>query len=221
MNEGAKEKLLAQFSDYLDQDAEIQLPPDPAESVDQFSLFAELSALKTQSKQQSREVRGAVEEFKAVFQTLQTSHDLLAKELERRKEQEQQQRQAILRPLLEQLLDLYDRLLAGSQSTARLPSRWFGRQRRRQQALHDGQAMTLARLRDILATCHVTPMQCVGRVLDPHSMHAVEIEHRPNATDGIVVAECRTGFVWEGAVLRPAQVKVNKLSSTNHSSTNQ
>ncbi|MFF9143851.1 nucleotide exchange factor GrpE [Streptomyces sp. NPDC014861] len=55
----------------------------------------------------------------------------------------------------------------------------------------------------------VTPMDVVGRALDPAEMRVVGTEPHPGRPDGTVLRETVTGFRLGSATLRPAQVVVS------------
>ncbi|MGF1615897.1 MAG: nucleotide exchange factor GrpE [Gammaproteobacteria bacterium] len=212
MDEGAAEALIAQFRAYLEEAGEA---PEAVPVDDTFSLFAELAALKNEVKREARQVKEALDQFKSVFETLQMSHQALDRELESRKAMEKGLRQATLRPLLLQLLELRDRLEAGRELSAppkrsSFLMRPFRKQSRRLDALRQGQEMTLRRLDRILGEYQVRPVEVVDKPLDPHTMRVVEVECRREQANGIVTGELRRGFFWENELLRVAEVKVNK-----------
>lgn len=210
MEDAAKEALLAQLRAYLDG---LDVAPAAAEE-DAFSLLAELTALKTEVKRESRQVKEALDQFRAVFSTLESGHAALARELESRRAAEKTLRRETLRPLLLQLLELRDRLEAGlamETSPARpLLGRLLHRPDPRLAEFRQGQAMTLRRLDRILGDYRVQPLEVLDRPLDPHTMRVVEVESRADRTQGVVTGELRKGFFWDDELLRPAEVKVNK-----------
>ena len=71
--------------------------------------------------------------------------------------------------------------------------------------------MTLKRFENLLQRHNVYAIDCMGKLLDPRTMSAVEISHDPKLGNGIVIEELRKGFLFEENVLRLAEVKVNKL----------
>lgn len=210
MDRTVRENLIEQFRCYLD---EAQRIPEP-EGEDVFSLFTELAGLKAEIKRESRQVKDALEQFKAVFATLQADNEALSRELDRQRAAERTQRRETLRPLLLELLELRDRLEAGLGSGTARPRPLLDRFCRRQQhlldALREGQTMSLRRLDRILGDYRVRPVETLGRPLDPHTMRAMEVESRPDRDSGIVTGELRKGFFWENELLRAADVKVNK-----------
>ena len=215
MNETVKEKLVRQFCSHLD-----ELPDQIVENLvseettDLYSLYAELIALKNEVRIESRQVKSALDEFKSVFETLQTAHEQMTVELEQHRKDKEILTQAVLRPLLLGLLDLYDRLEAGLRSVAAYqPSwsfRWFKRESGMFSALREGQQMTLNRLQNLLDAYGVHTVEVLDQSFDPVCMRAVETEHRPELDNGIVTAVLRTGFVWDDQPLRAPEVRINK-----------
>ncbi|MEW6218851.1 MAG: nucleotide exchange factor GrpE [Thermodesulfobacteriota bacterium] len=217
MNDREKEALLASFAAFLDEAP----PPAPpaAGQEDDYSLMAQLVALKTEVKTEARQFREALDQFRDLLATLQAGHVTLAAELDRRRADEKKRERELLRPLLVQLLDLYDRLQAGLAAAAKSSPRrrWLGLGCRRDQALQEaireGQALTLRRLEDLLHEQGVRPLPAAGLPLDPHTMRVTETCARPDLPDGVVVAELRRGFLWGDALLRAAEVQVNRATA--------
>jgi molecular chaperone GrpE len=211
MDESTKERLIAQFRAYLDTD-----PVDEeTQQTDLFSLFTELAALRNEVKLESRQVKNALDLFKGTFDTLQSSHDQLISELEHCRSEQNRQIRENTRTLLLAFLDVYDRLEAGMTTlNSYTSSSWIHfckREIRLIRGLQEGQAMTLRRLDNLLASYRVRPLFVLNKPLDPHCMRAVEVDSQPNTINGIVTGELRKGFMWEEEVLRPAEVKVNKI----------
>ena len=104
----------------------------PGAEADLFTVFVELAAVRNEVRTESRLVKEALDQFRGVFATLQSSHATLEQELKRVQGEARERGRALLRPLLLELLDLRDRLAAGlQQPTAPPPSRWFDRWRGR------------------------------------------------------------------------------------------
>jgi molecular chaperone GrpE len=212
MDDIAKEHLLEQFRAYLEE-ASIK-PEAPADNeAEAFSLYAELAGLKNEVKRESRQVKEALDQFKSVFTTLQADNEALSQELEQRRLAEKALHRDTLRPLLLQLLELYDRLEAGIKLAPpqRLPwARLCRGQTRLLESLQEGQQITLRRLNRLLADYQIRSLDVMGKPLDPHNMRVMEVESRPDLASGVVTGELRKGFVWNDELLRPAEVKVNK-----------
>lgn len=216
MDTETKDLLLDRFRAYLESIPETVTPQAETGQTDLFSLFVELTALKNEVRLESRQVKTALDEFKAVFTTLDANQTQLNEALERARTALQEQRRALLRPLLLELLELRDRLEAGLQAVQNYrPSRpsWFHkRDRALLAAVEQGQEISLRRLEQLLHTQQVIPLETLGRRLDPHTMRAADIDQRDDVDNGIVTAELRKGFDWEDELLRVAEVKVNRRS---------
>ena len=92
-------------------------------------------------------------------------------------------------------------------------SRLFGLGRRERallQAFTQGQDISLRRLEQLLNNQQVTALAVLGQPLDPHTMRAAEVEQRRDVGNGIVTEELRKGYLWQGELLRLAEVKVNR-----------
>jgi len=218
MDSEIKEQLLERFRAYLDQQPET--PGEPGQDqrrTDLYSLFSELVALKNEVRLESRQIKTVLDEFRAVFATLQTSQSQLGNELEHTRNALPEQRRATLKPVLLELLELRDRFEAGLRILQNYrPTFWvrlLGRRRRERtllQAIAQGQDISLRRLEQILNAQQVIPLAVEGQPLDPHTMRAVELDHRPDLANGIVTEELRKGYLWQGELLRLAEVKVNR-----------
>jgi len=219
MDAYTKELMLERFHRYLD-DISMNEDADPgtgeSESVDLFTLFSEMAALKNEVKVEARQVKAALEQFKEIFAAFEQNRAEQRSELERSREAERQAGRQSVRELLLELLELRDRIEAGLQVAQRYRPSWLAgfsaRERKLIEGLRSGQAITLRRLDQCLAARHVRPLETVGRPLDPHCMRAAEIECRPELDQGVVTGELRKGFLWGEEILRTAEVKVNKLN---------
>jgi molecular chaperone GrpE len=210
-----KELLINRFRAYLEELPEAAEEPGVEQrQTDLFSLFTELATLKNEVRLESRQVKTALDEFRAVFDILQSSHSQLNEALERLRAAQQAQRRTLLQPLLLELLELYERLEAGLQAVRSYRRSWLSWLCRREKALIEaigtGQEISLRRLEQLLNSQNVTAIEVTGKPLDPHSMRAAEVDQRSDLDSGIVTEELRKGFTWEGELLRLAEVKVNK-----------
>jgi molecular chaperone GrpE len=188
----------------------------PEDAPDLFSLLAEVAALKNEVKLESRQVKTALDEFRGLFETLQSANTRLEQEQQRRREQERVARARERKELLLELLELRDRLDAGHGSAAGYrPKGLFGRRQVRgfAAAMAEGLAMNLRRLDETLARRGVRPLPALGQPFDPHRMHAAELAFDPKLPVGQVIAERRCGFLLDGELLRAAEVVVNRPES--------
>ena len=221
MDPALKESLLDRLGAYLDgldtggaDEAPPALDPAGEETRDLFSVFVEIAAVRNETRAQTRIVKEALDQFRAVFETLQSSNAALERELKEAHARAREQSRAALRPLLLDILDVRDRLGAGLAAAPRdRAPPWWAPWRRRPSApdpWRDGLAMTLGRLDRALADRRVTPIVAVGRPFSPAVARAVETRDDPSVEEGWVIAESRTGFEWDGELLRAAEVIVAK-----------
>ncbi len=206
-----KNQLLDAFQSYLEQ-AEDSFGED-AQETDLYSLFTEMAALRNEVKTESRHFKSALDDFKTVINSLQSSHDTLSQNLEQRVAEQNKQHQQIQRNMLMDMLDMYDRLDAGLNALKNYtPGFWGGKQQKTFiEGVREGQSMSLRRVVQNLTRYGVQPIEALGKKLDPHIMRAEETTTDPDYENGCVVEELRKGFLWNGDVLRLAEVKVNKL----------
>ncbi len=64
------------------------------------------------------------------------------------------------------------------------------------------------KLRLLLDSEGLTPIEALGKPFDPHLHEAVVQEDRPNVPEGTVTAELQRGYRIRDRVLRPAMVAV-------------
>ena len=219
MDAVVKETLLDRFRCYLDSIDEAPEEPEAAgEETDLFTVFVELAAMRNEMRTESRLVKEALDQFRGVFATLQSSHATLEQELMRVRSEARERGRALLRPLLLELLDLRDRLAAGLQPpTVPPPSRWFERWRAQQRtdpdSWREGLGITLRRLDRILSERRVVPIETTGRRFDPRVGRVVGTTQDATIGAGIVVEEVSAGFLWDDELLRAAEVIVNKVGT--------
>ena len=215
MDAAAKERLLDQLRQYLDGFEALPAPaPDPGSAeADLFTVFVELAAVRNEVRTESRLVKEALDQFRTVFGTLQSSHATLEQELKRVQAEARERAQALLRSLLLDLLDLRDRLDAALQASAAAPSRWLDRWRKPRAApehWREGIGLTVRRLDRMLAERRVSRIELVGQRFDPRLARAVGTRQDANVAPGVVVDEVRAGYLWDDELLRAAEVIVSK-----------
>jgi len=213
MNPSVREQLLERFSAYLDavDDTAAPAEQEPGVAPDLYTLLSELAGLKNEVKIESRQVKGALEEFRQVFETLRQDNERLGGELERRGEEV---RGECERDLLGELVELRDRLHAGAEQARRYRPSWLARRGGAGEfvaGMAEGLAMSLRRFDDVLARRGVRALDVVGRAFDPQTMQVGELAEDAAHADGEVLGELRRGFRHRDRLLRPAEVVVNKL----------
>ncbi len=215
MDEHLKQELIARFRAYLDSDPQCEGARD---EVDQFSLLAELSALKSEVRLESRQFRSALDDFKNAFSALDGSIQAISHRLERIEAGGVQDHNVDIKSVIMGLVEVYDRLSGlfeyehGHEISGILALVCKG-VARRYQAHIEGLKMLFQRIVDLLALCGVEPVEPAGQRFDPHIMRAVDYASGGQSEDGVVCAVHRTGFLWNGKVLRPADVVVTRSCS--------
>jgi molecular chaperone GrpE len=230
VDETIRENLLSRFVAYLDGldhdesgEAPAETAEEASEEADLFSVFVELAGLRNELRTQSRIVKEALDRFRSVFDTLQASHATLEQELKRARADAHDRERTLLKPLLLDILDVRDRLAAGLKPAP--PRRWYERllpeakRAAEAEVWREGTRMTLRRVDRLLADQRIAVIEAVGRPLDPRHATAVATVEDRSAADGIVVEEVRAGFLWQGELLRPAEVIVARRDARNGDST--
>ena len=215
MDEHIKQALLSRFSAYLDSAADQPEPPhDPGEATDLYSLFVEMAGLRSEVRTESRLVKEALDQFRGVFDLLRTSQATLQQELDRVRAETRAQAHAALRPLLLDVIDLRDRLVAALKLVATGRPHWSDRLLRRNApggaAWQEGLRMTVRRLDQVLLDRGVVATHLVGQPFDPRRARVIATAPDSSVAEGTVIEEVRTGFLWEDQVLRTAEVIVSK-----------
>ena len=215
MDDSIKQALIDRFRGYLDivEDGE-EPPDDPGETADLFSVLVEMAALRSEVRTESRLVKEALEQFRGVFNSLQANQATLQRELDRARTQTRDQAQSALRPLLLDVIDLRDRLVAALTLSAAARPRWRDRLWRRDRsgvaAWQEGLRMTLRRLDQVLLDRRVVATQLAGLPSDPRLARAIGTAADSSVAEGTVIKEVRAGFLWDDQVLRTAEVIVSK-----------
>jgi molecular chaperone GrpE len=209
-----KQALLDRFSAWLDAADETKAPDDPGETADLYSLFVEVAGLRSEVRTESRLVKDSLDQFRGVFDTLRASQTALQQELDRARADTRDQARAALRPLLLDIIDLRDRLVAALRLAGTVRPGWRDRLLRRHrsdgEAWQEGLRMTLRRLDQVLLDRRVVATQLVGLPFDPRRARVVATTADSSVTAGTVLEEVRSGFLWDDQVLRTAEVIVSK-----------
>ena len=215
MDDSIKQALIDRFRGYLDMVEDGEEPPDdPGETADLFSVLVEMAALRSEVRTESRLVKEALEQFRSVFDSLQASQATLQRELDRARTETRDQGQSALRPLLLDVIDLRDRLVAALTLSAVARPRWHDRlwrwDRSGVAAWQEGLRMTLRRLDQVLLDRRVVATQLAGLPFDPRLARAIGTAADSSVAEGTVIKEVRAGFLWDDQVLRTAEVIVSK-----------
>ena len=187
------------------------------EQPDLSTLLGEMAGLKSEVKAESRHFKSTLDTLSIALTALQTDNKALIDELAIHNERLQQMRNETLRTVLLEIVDIYDRLSVGFGVLQNYHpvSSLFNHSKKQDvrfiKSFKEGQSMTLKRFEQLLQRHNVYPIDCIGKLLDPRTMSAVEISHDPKLDNGIVTEELRKGFLFEENVLRLAEFKVNKI----------
>jgi molecular chaperone GrpE len=222
------EKLVNRFRDYL---AASDAITQPSEKLGLFSLYSEMKALKNEVKIESRHIKQG---FVGIQEALKLHEENIAQS------QDQKQDGPELAPLLDGIIDLYDRIHASLRALPE-PSQgepqseqkekksfWLRRRKKEEEernkrvqqlqreqdmiaSMRAGQQMLLDRILGLLLSWDITPVVTLEQRFDPHNMRAVGTDTLPDLADGTVSDEIRTGFQQQGKVMRLADVRVNRL----------
>jgi len=115
-------------------------------------------------------------------------------------------------PLVIELLDVVDELelavKAGSSSNST-------------EAVAQGVEMTLKKLKKVLETEGVSPIDCVGKPFDPSMHHAIAKTEKDGVDECTVIEEIRKGYTMGEKVIRPSIVKVVVKPSKSQKEMNQ
>ncbi len=77
---------------------------------------------------------------------------------------------------------------------------------------HDGIEMTYHDLLRVLSEYGLERIDARGEQFDPYYHEAVSTEHNPDLPDNEITEVMREGYNYQGKVIRPSMVKVNKKS---------
>ncbi len=215
MSDTQKKRLLEEFQSYLEHAELEQMPSGIA--PDLHTLLGEMAGLKAEVKAESRHFKSTLDTLGDALAAVQADNKALTDELATHETHLQQQRNEVLRAVLLDIVDVYDRLSVGNAMLQkyRPVDALFSHSKKQDvdfiASFKEGQSMTLRRFEQLLQRHRVYPIECVGKMLDPRTMSAVEIANDATLDNGIVIEELRKGFLFEDQVLRLAEVKVNKL----------
>jgi len=225
VHEAEKERLLEQFRLYLDGIDELpEMATDPGSpEADLFSVFVELAAVRNEVRAESRLVKEALDQFRGVFDTLQSSHATLQQELLRAQGEVRERSQAVLRPCCRTCWNCgtdwrrhcnnlpYRRSEAGSAYGGNRP-------RAEPETWREGIGIMARRLDRILSDRRVSRLELVGRLFDPRTARAVGTRQDGRFGPGIMVEEVRAAYMWDNDLLRTAEVIVSKADEGDNQS---
>jgi len=211
-----KNELLEDFQAYL---AESQADAFVTqEQPDLHSLLSEMASLKTEVKAEARQFKNTLDSLSSALNIVEGDNKVLVAELAAYGERSEQQQDKLMRTMLLQMVDMYDRVHTGGEVLQNYQpvKQLFKKSRPKDvhfiERFKEGQMMTLKRFEQLLLEYQVRAIDCDGKRFDPVTMSALETEQDLRQENGIVLQELRKGFLFKGQVLRLAEVKVNKVT---------
>ena len=81
------------------------------------------------------------------------------------------------------------------------------------QDIKKGTSLIYQKLMDTLKQQGLKPVKSVGEKFNPNFHEALLVDHHEGAEDDMVMEEWRKGYLFKNRLLRPAQVKVNKIQN--------
>lgn len=208
--------LLEQFQHYLEHSNQQAFTAQ--EQPDLNTLLSEMIGLKAEVKAESRHYKNTLDTLSSALSTVQADNKTLSHELALSSERLQQQQVEMMRTMMQEIVEIYDRLSSSLEILQNYQpvSTLFKKSRIKDvhliEGFAQGQLMTVQRVERLLQQYQVKIIDCIGKPLDPATMNAVETGHDPELENGIVLEELRKGFLFQDQVLRLAEVKVNKTS---------
>jgi molecular chaperone GrpE len=211
-----KSELLEDFQKYLDQSDLESIATNT--QPDLKTLLSELTGLKTEVKVETRQFKNTLDTLSSALTTVQEDNKSLSAERTENLQRLEKQHAETMRIMLLEFIDIYDRLAIGGEilQNYRPVESLFKSSRKKDihfiKRFAQGQVMTVKRFDQLLQRYQVSPIDCLGELLDPVTMRAVETSCFPKLENGMVLEELRKGFMYQGQVLRLAEVRVNKIN---------
>jgi molecular chaperone GrpE len=146
--------------------------------------------------------------------TLQSGNKQLTQELGRHDHNQKKAVTEAKKALLSDVIDINDRLQATLASMASFKAPLMERKASREfrLGLQEGLGMTMRRLEQLLNGHDVSAIEVIGKAVDPHTMRVSEIVEDKEQADGIVLEEVQRGYLYQGTLLRLAEVVANKVT---------
>ena len=167
------------------------------ETLSQDLVQEELTRLKEALEKQEKESIGYLEQIKR----LQADFENWRKRIESEKQFLIENANFALVKKLLPVLDNFERALASSSSC-----------QGEKNEIQEGVSLICRQISDLLKEEGLVLMETIGKPFDPNFHQAIGYEEREEGEDHTVIEEARKGYIFKGRVLRPALVKVLKIS---------
>jgi molecular chaperone GrpE len=172
---------------------------EPKEDADQVGT---LNRALDDEKKRSEEYFSRLKYAQADIENLKKRYDRQIEEIKR----------YCTESLVIELLEVVDELELAVKS---------GRSSDSANAVVQGVEMTLKKLRKVLETEGVSPIDCVGKPFDPTKHNAIAKTEKEGVNGCIIVEELRKGYTMGEKVIRPSIVKVVVEPSKSQKELNQ
>lgn len=156
---------------------------------------------------QAESLNSLQESLQAAQEESRKNYDLYLRavaEMENLRKRHQRERDEYLKfaslPLIKSLLTVIDDLDRALAMAA--PNQDYS-------SLHKGIEMVCQRLKEIVSSAGVEPVEALGQDFDPQYHQPLAVEASAEHPDNIVIEELQKGYVMHGRVIRPSLVKVS------------
>jgi molecular chaperone GrpE len=210
-----KSRLRYDFERWLSTVDEVPLLDEPEreteEPPDLYAFFEQLAVLNTESRRANRRTAESLSQWSEAFARFESQLDrvreLAAQSLAARGPAEGLSRRHCLA-----LVEILDRLQRIAVAFARTPTRpWLGGDgawRRAWESQRQALAIATDHFETLLRKEGVARVEALGKPFDPHHMTAVAVEATRQHPPQTVIEETARGYLWNGELLRAAQVKL-------------
>lgn len=224
MDAFSQESLVAEFraflqESYSDEQGDVAAVQGEDVAGDLLQLYLALTGLKNEVRIESRQFKEALDRFRALFEITEAGRVDLAQELDRRREAWEAEAHKSMSSMFLEFLALRDRL---EQSTMMIESHhpsFLAKMSKRESTwlagIAEGQRLLLRRLEQILFGQGISEIKALNGPLNPQTMRVIGVEKHADKENGIVVAEVIKGYLWQGHLLRAAEVRTNKKEDTH------
>lgn len=220
--ESRSDILKAQFADFLAQAEQESVPVDlndlassPTSGL--YDLVGEVAALKAEIKNEGRQQKDTLGQFTDLLDTLQGNNHQLSQALQQQQKAQQKAVSDAEKTLLNEIVDLYDRLETSVHSLHHFVSPMMERKASKEfrDSLQEGLEITLRRTAQLLEQHTLKALLVMGKPVDPHTMRVTEVRYDPAIADGQVLEEVRRGYLHQGELFRLAEVVANRHASAS------
>jgi molecular chaperone GrpE len=213
---GWKARLRSQFESWLETVEEIpEASEEPAseDAPDLYSFYEELAALRAENRKGNRKSAEVFSQFGDSLGHFEGEVKRLREQLARLAPQGGEQ--ALPRPhclALVEMLDRWHRLRSALERTPKSGVFAFlGPDRAWREAwenFRQGVSILLTHLEKLVEQAGVHPISALGQPFDPTRMVAVGTTPAGSGPANRVAEEMAAGYLWQGEVLRPAEVRI-------------